>query len=101
MELNGWERFYYIFKYSIYFLYGVTFFKLWDKSSTYLDLFNYFWQLILGLILIILYNPFIYIKSHIRQDAVFTAGFMLITTSNLLLLKQYGTEIWNWMVSNM
>lgn len=93
MALTNWEKFYYTVKYSIYVLYVIAFLGLWNESNTYLNIFNYFWQIILGLILIILYNPLFYIKSHIRQDAVFTAGFMLLTTSNLLLLKQYGSQI--------
>jgi len=97
--MNNWEEFYYIFKYTIYVLYFLSFFKLWDESKTYLDIFNYFWQIILGLILIILYNPLFYIKSGIRNDAVFSAGFLLIANSNLLLIQNYGTQIWDFISS--
>lgn len=99
--MNNWEEFYYTFKYAIYVLYFLAFFKLWNESKKYLDIFNYFWQIILGLILIILYNPFFFIKSNIRNDAVFSAGFLLLANSNLLLMQKYGNEIWNFISSKL
>ena len=97
--MNQWEELYYFFKYAIYALYFLSFFKLWNDSKVYLDMFNYFWQITLGLLLIVLYNPWFYIKSHIRSDAVFSAGFLLLANSNLLLLQQYGDYIWRYVKS--
>lgn len=93
----SWDTIYYLFKYIIYFLYIVSFLGLWNKSNSYLNIFNYLWHVVLGLLLIILYNPYIYIKSNIRRDAVFSAGIMLITSSNLILIQQYSKTLFNYM----
>jgi hypothetical protein len=90
-----WEKVYYITKYIITFLYITSFFGLWNKSKAYLDIFNYFWQIILGSLLIILYNPYFFINSDIRQDAAFTSGFILLTNSNIFLIQKYGQELYD------
>lgn len=94
-----WTKTYYTTKYIITILYITSFLGLWSKSQKYFDIFNYFWQIILGLLLVILYNPYFFINSAIRQDAAFTSGFILLTNSNILLIKQYGKELYNMIIN--
>jgi len=67
-----------------YVLYFLTFFRLWDSAPKYLSLFDYFFQLFVGLVLVYFFNP---ITRHrygkIHKRIAFSAGIFLLTSTTL------------------
>lgn len=79
-----YERFYLYGTYLFYILYIVTLFGLWKESPQYLKTLEYGLQILIGVILIVLNNPFYKHKySKTDKEIAFSAGIFIITASSL------------------
>jgi hypothetical protein len=75
---------YYFLNYLIYLLYFLTWFNLWAQAPQYLNLIHYFFQILIGFILVIFFNPFSNVKyEKIHIDVAFSAGIFLLTSTLL------------------
>ena len=84
-----YERFYLYGSYLFYILYVITLFGLWKESPQYLKTLEYGLQLLIGVILIVLNNPFskhTYTKTD--KKIAFSAGIFIITASSLTKFLQ-------------
>lgn len=84
-----YERFYLYGTYLFYILYIVTLFGLWKGSPQYLKTLEYGLQILIGVILIVLNNPFSKHKySKTDKEIAFSAGIFIITASSLTTFLQ-------------
>lgn len=75
---------YYFITYSIYILYFVIYFRLWNTAPQYLDDLNYYLKIFVGIVLVITFNPFIRFRpSSIHRNISFSAGLLLLTSTTL------------------
>jgi len=82
----------YLFKslqYSIYVLYVLIYLGLWSGAPTYLEDFNYYMKVFVGIVLLYVFNPFYSMPyKSIHKDIAFTAGLIIITTTSLNAFQQ-------------
>lgn len=87
--MKYYEKMYYYGKYSLYALYIIAYFGLWDKAPVYLEQLDYYLKLLIGLLLVIFFNP-IFGKNTFtvfHRNVAFSAGFFLLTTMTLAGIK--------------
>lgn len=80
----AYEAMYVYGKYLLYALYLVTALGLWSQSPQYLNTLEYFLQIFIGVVLVVINNPFTH--HHYRpvdKKIAFSAGFLLLTTTTL------------------
>lgn len=81
-----YENTYYYLKYFIYFLYIAIYLNIWSKAPSYLNVFDYFLKLFVGVTLIYIFNPFTFKKNKFNdfhREIAFSAGFFLLTATSL------------------
>lgn len=78
---------YYGFLITLYILYFLAFFNLWNEAPDYIVYFDYFVKLIVSLILIVVFNPYYKIvdeKTSFHNEIAFTSGLFLLTTIGIM-----------------
>ena len=71
-------------QYLLYILYFLTAFGLWTHAPEYLELLEYFLQIFIGVLLIVLNNPFTkHNYGPIDKKLAFSAGFFLLASTTL------------------
>jgi len=83
------EYLFLLFTYSGYFLFFVAFSGLWQDARFYLDDVTSYYKIVIGIVLIYIFNP--YIKTNatvkpIHQRMAFNAGLFLLLSENLLFI---------------
>lgn len=72
----------------IYIFYILAYFNWWNEADYWRNLLHYILQTITGLILFIIFNPYIFTKyNSFHLYVAFTAGTMLLTSSFLQLFS--------------
>ena len=80
--MKYYERLYYYGNYLIYFLYFLSFFNVWSLAPSYLSLLQYFFQIFIGLTLVVIFNPFYdFSFTKIDKQIAFSAGILLLTST--------------------
>ena len=95
--MKYYENLYYYGKYILYGLYVITYLGLWNSAPTYLEDVNYFLKILVGLILIIFFNPLqhknTFTKFH--RDVAFSAGFFLLASTTLTSFKNEIMDLYH------
>lgn len=82
------SRIFAIIQILIYILYIVAFFNWWNEADYWRNLLNYILQVITGIILFYIFNPYIFTKyDDFHLYVAFSAGTMLLTSSFLQLFN--------------
>jgi len=77
-----YEGLYYFLNYIIYILYFLTWFNIWAQAPQYLHIMQYFFQILIGFILVIFFNPIYSIKlEEVHYKVAFSAGTFLLTST--------------------
>lgn len=89
---------YYILLYSIYLLYFLSLFNLYQTPAKYITLLNMIYRFLIGFILLITYNPIYPLQVRKEHNEIaFTAGLYIIldiVTSYYGLLKTNLTQLY-------
>jgi|TARA_R110001592_G_scaffold314019_2_gene589567 hypothetical protein len=81
------EYLFLLFTYSGYFLFFLAFTGLWDDASLYLEDVTNYYKMVIGLVLLYIFNPYITTKiKPIHERMAFNAGLYLLLSGNLLLI---------------
>jgi len=81
------EYLFLLFTYSSYFLFFLAFTGLWQDASLYLEDVTNYYKIVIGLVLLYIFNPYITTKiKPIHERMAFNAGVYLLLSGNLLLL---------------
>jgi hypothetical protein len=82
--MDSYEYLYIYGQYAIYILYALSLFKVWDEAPSYLNAIHYFFQIFIGLLLVLFNNPFIRHRYRpIDRKIAFSAGFFLLASTSL------------------
>lgn len=82
--MKYYERLYYYGNYIIYFLYFLSFFNIWSLAPSYLSLFQYFFEIFIGISLVVIFNPFYdFSFTNIDKQIAFSAGILLLTSTTI------------------
>jgi hypothetical protein len=81
------EYLFLLFTYSGYFLFFLAFTGLWEDASLYLEDVTNYYKMVIGLVLLYIFNPYITTKiKPIHERMAFNAGLYLLLSGNLLLI---------------
>lgn len=81
------EQLFVLFTYSGYFLFFLAFTGLWEDASMYLEDITTYYKMVIGLVLLYIFNPYITTKiKPIHERMAFNAGLYLLLSGNLLLI---------------
>jgi len=81
------EYLFLLFTYSGYFLFFLAFTGLWENASLYLEDVTNYYKMVIGLVLLYIFNPYITTKiKPIHERMAFNAGLYLLLSGNLLLI---------------
>lgn len=76
------KKVYSFFLYSSYILYIIIYLGAWNKAPQYLDDINYYLKIFIGVVLVVTFNPFIYLRpSSIHRNISFSAGLLLLMST--------------------
>ena len=79
-----YENTYLYMTYLFYVLYVLTMFGLWNNSNKYLVIVKYTLQILIGIILVIMNNPFSKHKcTKTDKQIAFSAGIFVLTSTSL------------------
>lgn len=79
-----YENTYLYMTYLFYVLYVLTMFGLWNNSNKYLVIVKYTLQILIGVILVIMNNPFSTHKfTKTDKQIAFSAGIFILTSTSL------------------
>ena len=82
--MKTYETLYVYGKYLLYVLYLLTVLGIWSQAPQYLNSLEYFLQIFIGVLLIVLNNPITKHKySPIDKKLAFSAGFFLLASTTL------------------
>jgi len=95
--MKYYEKMYYYGKYTLYALYIITYFGLWDKAPIYLDQVDYFLKLLIAVLLVLFFNPIFGVKTFttFHRNIAFSAGFFLLTTMTLAGFKHLFVDAYD------
>jgi hypothetical protein len=83
--METYERMFVYGNYIIYILYAFSIFGVWSQAPDYLNTVKYFFQIFIGLLLVLFNNP-LYRKHKFRpidRKIAFSAGIFLLTTTTI------------------
>lgn len=83
------EYLFLLFTYSGYFLFFLAFTGLWQDATFYLDDVTSYYKIVIGIVLIYIFNPFIKTNEKVKpihQRMAFNAGLFLLLSENLLFI---------------
>ena len=88
--MKYYENLYYYGKYTLYALYIIAYFGLWNRAPKYLETIDYYLKIVISLVLIYFFNPFFPTQTFERfhRDVAFSAGFFLLATTALTGIKK-------------
>lgn len=73
----------------IYIFYVIAFFNMWNQAQYWTNVLHYVLQTLTGIILCIVFNPYIFTKyNEFHLYVAFSAGSMLLTSSILQLFSK-------------
>ena len=78
----------------VYILFALAHLKLWNFAQLYLDKITYYYNLLIAIVLMYYFNPFIKTKiTEIHRKMIFTAAFFVFVTLGLdNLINDLKTE---------
>lgn len=75
----------------IYIFYVVAFFNMWNQAQYWTNVLHYVLQTLTGIILCIVFNPYIFTKyNNFHLYVAFSAGSMLLTSSILQMFDRHS-----------
>jgi len=87
--MNLVEKAYFYGKLVLWFLYILVIFGIWDKAPQYLNTVDEAFKLIIALILLYFFNPFVRTEcTEFHRQVVFTSAIMLLFSSSLKSILQ-------------
>lgn len=92
--MKAYERTFIYVNYIVYLLYALSIFGVWSQAPSYLNTVKYFFQIFIGLILVLFNNPFY--KRHkfrpIDRKIALSAGIFLLTSTTINVFVQQLTN---------
>jgi hypothetical protein len=83
------EYLFLLFTYSGYFLFFLAFTGLWQDAEIYLDDITSYYKIVIGLVLVYIFNPYIKTNERVKpihRRMAFNAGLFLLLSVNLLFI---------------
>jgi hypothetical protein len=83
-------------KYSLYFLYLISFLGIWSQAPDYINYLDYFIRSIVSIVLIYYFNPFYNLNfTRFHKDIAFDAGVILFLSISLTSLVNYIKDFYS------